>query len=303
MDYLNLNDLLILYKKEEFKMSVTATVYKDANFTGRSMTWSLNNNARYYRVIPANLQNIGIHDAISSAKLFPDNTNDSLVILFENYFEGKYLLIGNKKGSGVIQSANNFVPYHMNDNVSSILLVRTKTGISNEFRLNTRDLIQPTFVSMLDGKLKGTQASRDGLPTITWDMWPVGQEYLNPAQKYIKIQQKLHISIDWWPDYSAIMTYHIYLYLESNKLKGYAARWWLWVEGGVKSSDINKALAPKVKAGMDDINTTIQSSLSAFSGFNFNDLYYLPGNQTGADANGIKTGLSSENVTIVLQPV
>lgn len=281
-------------------MSVTGSVYQHVNFAGKSKIYFLDNNWRYYRVFPGNLQSIGLHDAISSAKLFSDNNNNSLLICFQHRFQGRYLMICNQKGSGVVETVNSFVPLNnMNDVTSSVLLVRTKLG--NEIRLSAKDLIQPKFVQMLDGKLSGTQVSRVGDPIITWDMWPVGQDYLSQDKKYIKIQQNLHISIDWWPDYEASMTYHIYLYLDNKKLKGYAARWWLWVEGGVKSDDIWDALAPKVKAGMDDINKTIQDSLVAVGALNFKYLYYLPGKQDGAEANGVKTGHTDDDVTIVLQ--
>lgn len=281
-------------------MSITASVYEHANFNGKSRTYNAYG-FRYTKAYSAQLSNIGLHDKISSAKLFPDTSHDSLIICFQNRFEGKYLLIGNKKGSGLVQAANNFTQYNMNDCTSSILFVKTKQENKNEIRLNIRDLIQPVFVQMLDGKLSGTQVSRVGNPIITWDMWPVGQDYLSSGKKYLKIQQKLHISIDWWPDYDAIMTYHIYLYIQNHKLKGYAARWWLTVEEGFKSGEIWDALAPKVEAGLNDVNSTIQSALSAFSGSNFSDLYYLPGNQTGGEANGVKTGLTVDDVTLILE--
>lgn len=280
-------------------MSVTGSVYQHVNFGGRSQTYFLDNNWRYYRVFPGNLQSVGLHDSISSAKLFPDNGNNSLLICFQHRFQGRYLMLCNPKGSGVVKAVNSFVPLNnMNDVTSSILLMRTKLG--NEMRLSAKDLIKSKFVQMLDAKLSGTQASRVGEPIITWDMWPVGQAYLDQDKKYIKLHQKLHIAIDWWPDYEATMTYHIYLYLDNKKLKGYAARWWLWVEGGVKSDDIWDALAPKVEAGMDSINTTIQDSLGVAGALNFKYLYYLPGKQDGAEAD-VKTGHTDDDVTIVLQ--
>jgi hypothetical protein len=279
-------------------MSLTGTVYQHANYAGTHRSYYLSNSYRYYRVWQGTLENAGLHDAISSAQLQPSVVNDCLLICFQNRFTGRYLVLGNQKDTGVIQKVDSFVPYNMNDVTTTVLLVRTH--IANELRFSARDLIQAQFIEMLDQKLKGTQASRSGNPVITWDMWPNG-EYLSSDKKYIKIQQKLHISIDWWPDYDATMTYHIYLYVDNKKLKGYAARWWVSVESGVKSDDIFDALAPKVSAGMDDLNSTLQSSLQMVGSFNFTSLYLLPGKRTGRDANGVSTGNTDDDVTIVLQ--
>jgi hypothetical protein len=125
-------------------------------------------------------------------------------------------------------------------------------------------------------------AKRYGDPVLTWEMFPKGISYLDENRMYLKVHQKLDIEINWWPDYEASITYHLFLHLDGAKhLKGYVARWAYWIEGGAKADNIEEKLKPAVISGMNTFNTELSKQLNALSPFTFSDLYYLPGNQTG----------------------
>jgi hypothetical protein len=184
----------------------------------------------------------------------------------------------------------------MNDLTDSLLLVKTNRG--SETRLSFRDLFLSRWKTTIDSKLSGG-AKRSGEPILTWEMFPEGISYLDPQRIYLKVHQELDIEIDWWPDYEASITYHLFLYLSGGRLRGTVARWAYWIEGGAKADDIEDKLAPAVIAGMDDLNAQLSASLGAIP-ITFTDLYYLPGRQLSAAPTGTLTGWTTDDVTIVL---
>ena len=179
------------------------------------------------------------------------------------------------------------------------MLVTANKGF--EVRLSFRDLFLQKWKDEID-PLLGGDANRIGDPTLTWAMFPQGVSHLDPNRKYLKIHQKLNINVPWWPDYEATITYHLYLYLTgSGQLRGHVARWAYWVEGGIKSGQIADRLEPTVISGMGNLNARLGDELEAFSSFNFEDLFYLPGNQTSRRSTGAWSGWTTSDVTIVVQ--
>lgn len=133
-------------------------------------------------------------------------------------------------------------------------------------------------------------------------MFPEGISYLDPSRMYLKVHQKLDIELDWWPDYKASITYHLFLYRDgSGHLKGHVARWTYWIEGGAKADDIEDVLKPAVIAGMTEINNQLATQLNALSSVTIADLYYLPGRQLSAAPTGALSGWTLNDVTIVVQ--
>lgn len=288
-------------------LSFISALYEHINQAGKSQLLGLGKSTRYRSFRKPDLQTLGLFQKISSAVVYPSADADGTVILFGPLlgvlnmgdFNGSFVQITNKKGSGVNQVVNQLAPYAFNDATQSLLMVAPNRGF--EVRLSFRDLFLDKWKTILDAKLAGSQAKRHGDPTLTWEMWPQGISYLDPNAKYLKIHQKLDIVLDWWPDYEASVTYHVYLYLDgAGKLKGYVQRWAYWVEGGVKSGEIANKLEPKVISGMDALNTELSTQLGAFSSFTLKDLYYLPGNQTTPPPSGVITGTTLDDVTIVV---
>jgi len=186
----------------------------------------------------------------------------------------------------------------------SMLLVASKKPGKSETRISFREQFLTQWDTFLDDKLSGTQASRVGDPTLTWEMFPANISYLNPGLTYLKIYQPLHISMPWyWPDYSASMTYHIYLYIDGNHhLRGWGARWECWVEGGAKNGKIHDSLDPQVAAGLSALQDKVNAQFQLLDLLGpLSDVYYLPGNQVTDVATGSAIGHTTDDITIVVE--
>ena len=204
----------------------------------------------------------------------------------------------NSKGSGSELDVNSFASGFDNTATSMLLIAANRDF---EFRLSFRDLFLEDWRTILDAQLSGSEASRNGDPTITWEMFPENVSYLDSSRTYIKIHQRLRIELSWWPDYDASLTYHLYLYLDgANRIRGHVARWAYWVEGGIKSGGIADELEPKVISGMGTLNDELGSRLDGLTTA-FADMYYLPGTQRLLAGTGVIPGSTFSDVTLVLQ--
>ena len=283
-------------------LSVLASVYQHANQSGRVALYGVGRSARYQRAPESDLINRGLWREISSATLYSSRDAHTTLLLFGFPFglvnlpdySGRFVQFTNP-GSGSELDIN--VPAGLNDLTDSMLLVATNRA--TETRLSYRDLFLDRWKTTIDGKLSGG-AKRAGDPVLTWEMFPRAISHLDPNRTYLKVHQKLDIEIDWWPDYEASITYHIFLHLDGGgRLRGFVARWAYWIEGGAKSDDIEDRLAPAVIAGMTDLDGQLSSLLGALP-FTFRDLYYLPGRQLSPAGAGTLTGWTTDDVTIVL---
>jgi len=284
-------------------VSVLSTIFEHANRGGDARLLGVGNSQRYHAFPASDLQWIDMYRRISSASLFGAANADPILIFVDtNPFQwldlggytGRFLQLGNS-GSG--ERVVNLTDHGFNDRTSSLLMLAGGRG--TEFRVSFRDRFLDTWREVLDNELAGSEASRDGDPILTWEMFPQGISHLNPSLTYLKIHQSLDIALNWWPDYKASITYHIFLHATGGNLRGWVQRWAYWVEGGSKSDDIAEALEPKVISGMNTLNDNLNTRLSAFDGFGIDDVYYLPGRQLSAT--DTKTGWTTEDVTIVLQ--
>lgn len=289
-------------------LSMLSTVFTNSHQSGTARLFGLGNSDRYNRVTSATMASFGIKNNLSSATVYASSSVDATLILFGplfgffdmGNFNGEFLQITNRRGAASALDVDRFSDYSFNDRARSMLLVGANRG--TEFRLSFRDLFLNQWKTMLDAELAGSQAKRKGDPTLTWEMWPSGISYLDPNRRYLKVHQRLRIEIDWWPDYDASITYHIYLYLDGGgHLRGYVARWAYWVEGGVKSGKIADKLKPKVISGMGTLNSALGDQLDGLSGFTLSALYYLPGRQLSRAPTGVLRGTTLDDVTIVVQ--
>lgn len=284
-------------------LSFTAVGYEHINKGGASRLFGVGQNARYNPIRESLLGQLSFDATMSSILVNASSTSVANVILFSNNvlgwvplgdFAGDFVNIGAPKGGAA--HFENLTDHGFNDRTRSLILVNTSKG--PEFRVSFRDKFLDTWNTTIDGQLGG-DASRKGDPLMTWTAFPESISYLSPDQIYLEISQRLNINLDWWPDYDASITYHLFLYLDgANKLQGYVQRWSAWVEGGVKSGGIMDKLWPKVESGVATINAKLKESfktLPAFKGF-----YYLPGRQL-APTTGVETGGTWDDVTLVFE--
>lgn len=283
-------------------LSFLATGYEHTNKGGLQRLFGVGNSARYNHIDEALLGNLSFNAILSSIQVNPSSSATANAILFSNNIS--IFSIGNFAGDfrQVVAAKNgaanfvNMTDFSFNDRTRSIMLVNTSRAF--EFRVSFRDQFLDAWNETLDAEL-GSQASRKGDPLMTWEAFPEGISYLSADQIYLKITQRLNINIDWWPDYDASITYHLYLYLDgANKLQGYCQRWSAWVEGGIKSDGIMDKLWPKVEAGVSTINNTLTEKFSTLPAFS--DFYYLPGRQI-SPVSGVGSGNTWDDVTLVFE--
>lgn len=284
-------------------VSVLATIFEHVNRGGDALLLAVGDSQRYHAFPAADLQWMDMYRRISSTSLFGAAGADPILIFVDTNpfghhdfggFSGRFLQLANS-GSG--ERVVNLTDHAFNETTSSLLMVAGARG--NEFRVSMRDAFVDKWREILDGQLAGTEASRNGDPVMTWEMFPQAISHLNPSLMYLKIHQNLDVELDWWPDYEASIAYHVFLHVTGGNLRGWVQRWAYWIEGGAKSDDIAEVLEPKVVAGMDRLNDELNSQLSSFDGFGIDDLYYLPGRQLSAT--DTKAGWTADDVTIVLQ--
>ncbi|MEY2410215.1 MAG: hypothetical protein QOF48_2885 [Verrucomicrobiota bacterium] len=284
-------------------LSFLATGYEHINRGGLQRLFGVGKSARYNHINEAMLGSLSFDAILSSLQVSASSDTTANVVLFSNTaldffdvgnFAGDFRQVVAAKGG----AANfvNITDFGFNDRTRSLLLVNTGRGL--EFRVSFRDKFLDTWNETLDAEL-GSDASRKGDPLMTWAAFPEGVSYLSDGQIYLQITQALNINIDWWPDYDASITYHLYLYLDgANKLQGYCQRWSAWVESGIKSGGILDRLWPKVVAGTTTINNKLRENFASLP--SFKDFYYLPGRQIGA-ISGVGSGTTWDDVTLVFE--
>jgi hypothetical protein len=287
----------------------------DPNLRGRSEFYGLGTQSRYYYENASQLQSKGILRNLSSGIIWESRVCDATLILFNNIYttvliagfppmvipapdyNGTFLQLTNPRESGSEFRLDHFSDYGYDNKAASLIEVRTWSL----FRYSFRDLFLEEWKKNIDNAL-GSDASRQGDPIMTWEMWPQGVSYLDPNARYLKIHQPIRINVPNWPDYDASITYHIYLYLDPNgKMRGYCARWAYWVEGGIKSGQIADRLEPSVKQGCGKLTQALSEKLDQYSDLSFSALYYLPGRQLDYPPPNVFTGHTLDDVTIVLE--
>jgi hypothetical protein len=284
-------------------LSFLAIGYEHINQGGLQRLFGVGRSARYNPIDEDLLGALSFDAIMSSIQVYASGTATANVILFSNNLLGLFPLsdfagdfrqvVTGQSGPPSIVNLTNF---GFNDRARSVLLVNT--GRAQEFRVSFRDTFLDTWNQTIDAEL-GSDASRKGDPLMTWAAFPKDTSYLSPDQIYLQISQALNINIDWWPDYDASITYHLYLYLDgSRKLQGYCQRWSAWVESGIKSGGIMDRLWPKVVAGVATINAKLRQRLGGLP--SVKDFYYLPGRQVSPIA-GVGSGMTWDDVTLAFE--
>lgn len=276
--------------------------------TRANQLFGVSSSGRYSHFTSAEMMSYALWNNLSSALVYASSEVDATLLLFGplggffdmGNFNGEFMQMAVRRGSASPLQVNQFAEHAFDNRARSMMLVAANRGA--EFRLSFRDLFLDQWRTLLDQTLSGSQARRSGDPTLTWEMWPTGISHLSSELTYLKVHQNLDIVIDWWPDYKASITYHIYLYLDgSGRLRGHTARWAYWVESGIKAGTIGGKLEPAVISGMTSLNNALSGQLDTISGIRFSGLYYLPGRQLSAAPTGVLRGNTFSDVTIVVQ--
>jgi hypothetical protein len=286
-------------------LSFTASGYEDLNKGGLQRVFGVGKSARYNHLNEALLDKVSFDAILSSIQVNASSNATANVILFANFivldlfpfkigdFAGEFRqVVAAKNGA---PNFANMTDFAFDNFTHSMLLVNT--GRANELRLSFRDLFLDEWKSAVDAL--GSKASRKGDPLMTWSAFPEGANYLSPDQIYLVIKQRLNINLDWWPDYDASITYHLYFFLDgAKKLQGYCQRWDAWVEEGTKSDDIMDDLWPKVEKGVSTLDDRIAKRVATLPAFK--DFYYLPGRQL-SPVSGVASGTTWDDVTLVFE--
>lgn len=278
--------------------------YEHVNKGGLQRLFGIGNSARYNLINESFLGQLSFDSLLSSIQVTPSRSATANTILFSNRI-GSIVPGGNFAGDfrQVVAAKNgaanfiNLTDFGFNDSTRSILLVNTNRG--PEIRKSFRMEFLKTWNKTLDEQLANSQASRKGDPLITWAAFPEGISFLSSDQIYLQISQPLNINFDWWPDYTACITYYLYLYLNgSRKLQGHCQGQSVWVESGIKSDEIKNQLWDKVRTGVQTIDQELEKKFASLP--SFTDFYYLPGRQI-SPVEGVKKGNTWDDVTLVFE--
>lgn len=274
---------------------ISTTLYSENNSTGSSYSTVVSHSERYGRIPADLLKQLGLYAHVESAAVYAYQDDANLILLKNDNYTGAFVQLS------VDGAAKQQFSYDTWGHIGSALLVSSQK--QGEFRLSLKNTLLNKWNQYLDEKLSGSAARREGDPLLTWEMFPTNVSYLDSNLTYFKIHQPLHISLDWWPDYAASMTYHVYLYVnENSKLRAWGARWGIWVEGGSKSGKIKDQLRPQVQAGLGEFQNMLNTEFQAFDAFgNISDVYYLPGDQTTPLGTENFVGHTDNDITIVIQ--
>ena len=274
---------------------ISTALFSQDNETGNMYSAVVDHNERYEKMSANLLKQRGLYAHVESVSVYAHQYDANLILLKNDNYTGPFVQIS------VDGSAKQQFLYDTWGHTGSALLIASQK--KGELRLSLKDTLLTKWTQYLDQKLSGTQAQREGNPILTWEMFPTNISYLDSNLTYIKVHQPLHININNWPDYSASMTYHIYLYVNENaKLRAWGARWAIWVEGGAKQGKIKDKLRPQVKAGLTEFENLLNTQLQGFDSLgNVSDVYYLPGNQTSPLGTENLSGNTDDDVTIVIQ--
>jgi hypothetical protein len=282
-------------------------LFSGVQFNGTSLLVGVGHAERYQVLRSTDLISSGLFGSVGSVEIIVTDEADGNVILFQNPlplpdFNGTFLQLSAAEappgGSGT--DFQNFAW-----STESVLLVAGRRKGTSEMRVSFSDIFLDQWKTIIDGLLKGSRASRQGDPTLTWEMFPLNVSFTNPNGAYLKIFQPLHISLPWpFSDYAASLTYHIGLFPDNNgHLRSWGQAYHWWVDSGIKSSHIGDSLGPQVQGGLGTLVTQVNDKLSELDGLlgKVTDVYYLPGHQPTPIGTGRFIDNTANDVTIVIE--
>jgi hypothetical protein len=279
-------------------LAFSGFLYSGDNRSGYSMLVGVGKADRYNPIHAYQLSNAGLYAHIESVELLTtQDAGANLVMLKNDDFSGPFAQVSDARSGGDWW-------WDVWGHIGSVLLIAGNKQGKNEIRVSFRDQFLDQWKTFLDNKLQGGRASREGDPTLTWEMFPESISYLDPNLAYLKVYQPLHISMPWyWSDYAASMTYHIYLYIDGGRhVRAWGARWAYWVESGAKAGRIGDELGPQVSDGLGTLQDQLNQPLRSLDALgSASDVYYLPGRQLASIGTGGIGGNTVDDVTIVIE--
>ena len=279
-------------------LEFSGSLFSGDNLTGTSILVGVGHGERYNPVTAADLQSFGLYANIHSSDVVTTaEAAGNIVFLMNDDFSGPFAQQSDAASIGEVTAG-------VSGHIGSVLLIASDKQGHKETRVSFNDQFLDAWIMFLDNALSGSRASREGNPTLTWEMFPANISYLDEDLTYLKIYQPLHISMPWpFSDYAASMTYHILLFLDGDHhVRAWGARWAYWVEGGIKSGHIADQLEPQVRDGLTTLVDQANSKLALLDLLGpLSDVFYLPGRQTTPVGTGFLTGNTADDVTIVLE--
>lgn len=269
-------------------------VYKHSDFDGTSAYWSHSPGYRYYRIWKSTLSSYGLHDNISSLRVYSNDSERETAILFQHSgFRGRFVAF---EGRDPRQDISNLGgTYNFHDITSSILLI---AHADREFiPISLGQMARDDATSAIDDVLSDiSEASRRGDIVFTWSMWPS----FDSVKKFVRIDIPIRVHVPSWWDYDARITYYIYLYIDSlHRLRGYVNWVETWVESGILSGSISNRLHPQAVDSAGEVNTLLNDALTEFDFHEWESYYLMPGvAPIGLPDN--YAGNTTDDVTIVL---
>jgi hypothetical protein len=293
----------------KYKDSIWSRLYQHSDFKGRSYLAYLGPSSVYSALRKQALQNVDLHDRISSLTLDAsagEERGDCILFEHDRFF-GRFASIRTNVNDPTQAVPVTYVGDTMNDRTSSVLLVRR---FSNESMMALGNPITKALIGNIIGDVKKIEKLR-GDPVFTWDMWPTGgDEHPNdPDKRFIQIKIPVEIDVNNWFNYDAEIWLWFYLYIgdtalyfgDGGALKGYLAHYGAWVESGLISGSVLDGIMDALPGKFGEIDALLDTQLSAVNGnAPFTDVHLLPGDQTLFDTQPYMEGHVEDNVTVVL---
>ena len=293
------------------KDSLWSNLYEHSDFRGRSIFAYLGPDSIYQSIQKSYLQNVDLHDKISSLTLDASagEVRGDIILFQDDRFFGRFTSVRTTINNPTQQVSASYVGDFINDRTSSLLLVR-RYGDED-----IRALGDPISKALISNIIGGTEGIRElrGDPIFTWDMWPTGGDSHpnDPDKRFVQIKIPVVIDVPDWFDYDAEIWLWFYLYigatpLGGGHLRGYLAYYGAWVEAGLKSGSVLNGIMEALPDKFGEIETALDAVLSTINGAGrlpmqgpFTAVYLLPGDQ------GLFTGMAMEgnvgdNVSVVL---
>lgn len=229
------------------------------------------------------------------------------VILFkQDHFEGRYTRFTTSPGAPIIRNKLDHVGLHIDNSVSSILLLR-RYGNENTYPIRA-SLTALGGLGAIEDRINSINPSRiemHGEVMVTWDMWPNGSVIdgnlrPNDDRRFIWVRIPVRVNASFNPDrrwinYEAEIQYWIYLWVDgAGNLRGHIAYAGLWIENGSRRGGVREIFEDFLPAAEAEVDNTLNSTLTVLNQTGpFCRQYFLPGT-------AVATGDTTDDVTLVL---
>lgn len=278
-------------------INFAAVLFSEPELAGTLQIVGLGTGQRYSIVSADDLKSASLYHKVQSVELFASNTAESHIILFANDdFSGTFMQLTDN-----ISTVDTVFEITEGKTGSALLVASCDAG-KKETRVSMVGDFLGLWNDFITTALVGKPVTKKGEPTFTWEMFPQNINGLDPNSFYLKVYQPLHVSIAHWPDYSASLTYYIFLGIQQGEVIAQGVLATTWVESGLKHSKVYKSLNPEVQDGLSELQIKLDFFFLGLNSKNtYSNVYLLPGNQPFDLGGGMIVGNTNDDVTIVLE--